>query len=703
MPEESSPKPSLKQEALAIAGFALALLLLASLLSYSPEDPSFNQYNTGAARNWVGTAGSHLAALLFDMFGLAVFWIPALLVIIALRFLQQEVVARQIIYLVLGWFFLVVTTCSLFSLVWGAERVSLFSRSYVTGGIIGRVIAQALLVAFNRFGAALLLVTAFILSLMMATGLSVYLLWHRARDKVEIWMGKLRGTRPAKRGRTSRPGENKPVPRIAEPVRSEKPALVLPPLQQELPFMCSAGDFKLPSLSLLDVPVKEEREKNKESLLANARLLENRLADFGVAGKVTEICPGPVITMYEFEPAAGVKINKITSLADDLALALRAGSIRIVVPIPGKSVIGIEIPNSYRESVYLREVLESDAFSKTSSPLTMALGKDIFGQPVVTDMGKMPHLLIAGATGAGKSVFLNAAISSILFKATPDQVRFLMIDPKRIELSAYEDIPHLLYPVVTEPKKATRALRWAVGEMERRYVLLEENKAKNIYKYNQKSDQSLPYILIVIDELADLMLVSSHEVEEYITRLAQMARAAGIHLLIATQRPSVDVLTGVIKANFPTRISFQVSSKIDSRTILDIGGAENLLGAGDMLFLPPGTARLERIHGAYVSEVEIMRVVDFLKGQKGPSYDEIILDSGETEGEAADGADYDEKYEEAVKLVSEIGQASISMIQRRLRVGYNRAARMIETMEKEGLVGPADGSKPREVLLHKMD
>lgn len=686
---------------MAVIGFALALLLLASLLSYSPEDPSFSQYNTGAARNWVGTVGAHVAALLFDIFGLAVFWMPILLVIIALRFLQQEVVARQIIYLVLGWFWLLVATASLFSLIWSPDRVSLFSKSYIAGGIVGRLTADVLTLKFNRFGAFLILVTSFILSLMMATSLSVYLLWYQARNKVEILAGKLRALRKVKKAGVSQPGEKKQAPRITDLVPSDKSEIIVPSVQEELPFMRSSGDFKIPSLSLLDVPLKEERERNKESLLANARLLENRLADFGVAGKVMEICPGPVITMYEFEPAPGVKINKITALTDDLALALRAGSIRIVVPIPGKSVIGIEIPNTYRESVYLREVLESDVFSNASSKLTIALGKDTFGQPVVTDLAKMPHLLIAGATGAGKSVFLNTVICSIFFKSTPDQVRFLMVDPKRIELSAYEDIPHLLHPVVIEPKKATKALRWAVAEMERRYARLEEKKAKNIDKYNQNSDKPLPYILIVIDELADLMLVSSHEVEEYITRLAQMARAAGIHLIIATQRPSVDVLTGVIKANFPTRISFQVSSKTDSRTILDTIGAENLLGAGDMLFLPPGTARLQRIHGAYVSELEIMRVVDFLRGQKEPYYDQTILEAEETEEEIGDSDDYDEKYEEAVKLVLETGQASISMIQRRLRVGYNRAARMIETMEKEGLVGPADGSKPREVIVHK--
>ncbi|NVL93446.1 MAG: DNA translocase FtsK, partial [Desulfobacterales bacterium] len=487
------------------------------------------------------------------------------------------------------------------------------------------------------------------------------------------------------------------------------------PTQELFPFMNVADSFKLPSLDLLDeIPKSLDKEIEKESLKMNALRVEGKLRDFGVEGEVVEIVPGPVITMYEFRPAPGVKISKVASLADDLALNLRASNIRIVAPIPGKSAIGIEIPNNKRRLVTLKEILSSQLFLDSSYRLTIALGMDIIGQPVITDLTKMPHLLVAGATGTGKSVSINAMINSILFKASPETVRFVMIDPKRIELAPYQDIPHLLHPVVTNPKEAARALRWAVEEMERRYTLLSDKGVRNIEAYNRKVgrdkgsvepdmskkiDEHLPYIVIIIDELADLMMVSSREVEESLTRLAQMARAAGIHLIIATQRPSVDVLTGIIKANFPTRISFQVSSRVDSRTILDTMGAEHLLGDGDMLFLPPGVARLTRIHGAYVSEEEVKRVTSFLKEQMKPEYDTSIVAEIITEEEVEEvGGDKDEKYQEAVGLVLQTGQASISMVQRKLRVGYNRAARMIEAMEKQGIVGPSDGIRPREVL-----
>jgi S-DNA-T family DNA segregation ATPase FtsK/SpoIIIE len=426
------------------------------------------------------------------------------------------------------------------------------------------------------------------------------------------------------------------------------------------------------------------------------------------------IRPGPVITMIEFEPALGVKISKVTGLADDLALALKAISIRIVAPVPGKAVIGIEIPNPKRQLVTLREVLGHEIYHKSTSRLTIALGKDITGQPVVADLAQMPHLLIAGATGTGKSVGLNAMIISILYKATPEEVRFLMVDPKRIELSTYEGIPHLLRPVVTNPKVATTSLRWAIEEMERRYALLSDLEVRNIESYNQKlikeqkvytDDEDepqlrlLPFIIIIIDELADLMIVSSRETEEYLIRLAQKSRAAGIHLILATQRPSVDVITGLIKANFPTRVSFQVSSRVDSRTILDTIGAERLLGLGDMLFIPPGTSRLKRIHGAYVSEDEVKKVVEYLKTQQAPVFEASILELQEEETREEELGDRDDKYADAIEIVAETRQASISMLQRRLRIGYNRAARIIEMMEKEGLVGPSDGIKPREVYV----
>lgn len=467
-------------------------------------------------------------------------------------------------------------------------------------------------------------------------------------------------------------------------------------------------NFRLPPISFLNNPAAHQDSADPEYLNAQAERLENKLNDFGIKGEVVNISPGPVITTFEYKPAPGIKISRIVNLSDDLALALSALSIRIVAPIPGRDVIGIELPNATREIVYLKDIIASDEFYRAKSKLTLCLGKDIIGKPVTTSLDKMPHLLIAGATGTGKSVALNAMITSILYNATPNEVKFIMIDPKRIELSFYNDIPHLITPVVTDMKKATNALFWAVKEMEKRYDLLAESKVKNIRQYNREvkygapgstDGSQLPFIVIIIDELADLMMVASRDVEVALARLAQMARAAGIHLVLATQRPSVDVLTGVIKANFPTRISFQVSSKIDSRTIIDSNGAENLLGNGDMLFLPPGTAKLARIHGAYISEEELTKVISFLKDQTEPDYIEDVTEFGQEQPSDLEKEDYDERYDEAVALVTKTRQASISGIQRHMRIGYNRAARMIETMEKEGIVGPSDGAKPREVLV----
>jgi S-DNA-T family DNA segregation ATPase FtsK/SpoIIIE len=407
--------------------------------------------------------------------------------------------------------------------------------------------------------------------------------------------------------------------------------------------------------------------------------------------------------MYEFEPAPGIKVSRIANLADDLAMALSAVSIRIIAPIPGKAVVGIEVPNKVRQTVYLREIIESEVFASSKNMLTLSLGKTIAGEPFVADLTKMPHLLVAGSTGSGKSVSLNTMIISILFKATPLNVRFMMIDLKMLELSPYEGIPHLLLPVMTNAKNAKTALRWLIDEMERRYQVMNEKGVRNIDKYNQKmvkeEGETIPYIVVVIDELADLMMVSSKEVEEYIARLAQMARASGIHLILATQRPSVDVLTGIIKANFPARMSFKVTSKVDSRTILDTNGAESLLGAGDMLFLSPGVGRLQRIHSPFVTEGEIKRIVEFLKNQGAPTYHEEILEEKDESGDTEEMND--EKYEEAIEFVHEKGEASISMIQRRFRIGYNRAARIVERMEREGVVGPSTGIKPREVLRRK--
>ncbi len=487
------------------------------------------------------------------------------------------------------------------------------------------------------------------------------------------------------------------------------------------------GQYTLPSLGLLDSPPPHMGPIDETDLRRQASMLEKKLAEFGILGRVSEIHPGPVVTMYEYEPAAGIKVNRITGSADDLSVAMGGRSIRIVPHLPGKAAVGIEIPNLEREIVYLKEILSDNKFRKSSTKLPLAMGKNIGGTPVIADLTKMPHLLVAGATGAGKSVAINAMICSILYKSSPEEVRMILVDPKMLELSIYDGIPHLLLPVVTKPKDATTALRWAVREMERRYRLLSDAGVRNILGYNSMVEREgieltsqeeadarlaadpdaichtgkMPFIVIVIDEMSDLMMIASREMETYITRLAQMARASGIHLILATQRPSVDVITGLIKANFPSRVSFKVSSKHDSRTIIDTVGAEHLLGSGDMLFMAPSASSLIRLHGAYVTEHEISHIVDHVKSQSETRYDESILhDVPELTSNSVEG-DQDELYDQAVHLVSKNGQASISMVQRRLRIGYNRAARLIERMEHEGVVGPADGSKPRRVMVQE--
>ncbi len=488
------------------------------------------------------------------------------------------------------------------------------------------------------------------------------------------------------------------------------------------------GGFRLPPLSLLDIPPAERTQIDEAALQRSARVLEQKLLDFGVEGHVVEVQPGPVVTMYKFEPGSGIKVSQIVNLADDLSMALKAAAVRIQAPVPGEAVVGIEVPNRKRELVFLRDIMESSEFAGAQSQLTIALGKDIAGRPMATDLARMPHLLIAGATGTGKSVSLHTMIASILFNATADDVRFVLIDPKMLELSVYEHIPHLLVPVVVDPEKAASALLWATQEMENRYLMIRDLGVRNIDGYNRAlashkapvelkpvnqiaegtplaegpppaiEHRKLAKIVIVIDELADLLLSEGKTVERDITRLAQKARAAGIHLILATQRPSVDVITGLIKANLPARISFQVTSRVDSRTILDSIGAERLLGAGDMLFMPPGSAKLLRLHGPFVSEQEIRKVTDFLRAQGAPDYRMEILETKPPSEELGEGSDErDDMYDEALEIVRETGQASISMIQRRLRVGYNRAARMVEQMEREGIVTPPDGARPREV------
>jgi len=737
---DDSTKERLRHEVMGILLVALGIFVLLSLVSYDPSDPSFFSYASPKVReihNWMGTVGAYLSCLLFQGFGFSSFLIPFVLGVFAFSFILRWEWKYPSVKLV-GWLVILLVTSALSSLWFGPQR-----QDPMVGGFVGEIISRGLVRYFNPPGASVLLLLFLVLSFVLGTGISFIAVLQRGGSGLRRFAEKVGTLKTMRRERAERAKkwvkrkEAKGEAEIMPPMVVEKPSP--PPKrgaiveQEAFEFLETKSDFQLPPISLLEAEAEKRQKIDRDSLIMNSRILEKKLSDYGVEGKVVEVRPGPVITVYEFEPAPGVKVSRIVNLSDDLALALSALSIRIVAPIPGKSVVGIEVPNAVRETVLLREIIDSDPFRSSKSKLSFGLGKDISGEPFVVDLARMPHLLVAGSTGSGKSVSINSMICSILFKATPDEVRFLMIDPKMLELSDYEGIPHLLLPVVTHPKKAAAGLKWLVEEMERRYSVLAEKGVRNIENYHQRvekdlkerkkvykrkgdaleggeekpaeSMEKLPYIVVVIDELADLMMISSREVEESITRLAQMARAVGIHLLLATQRPSVDVLTGIIKANFPARISFQVTSKVDSRTILDTIGAEHLLGAGDMLFLPPGSSKLTRLHGAFVSSTEIKKVVEFLKNQGKPSYDPSILLEvrKEKETEAGGEDEYDEKYDEAVAFVAELGQASISLIQRRFRIGYNRAARIIEKMEEQGVVGPSDGVKPREVLAKKIE
>jgi len=702
--------PSFAQEALAVTGLFAAVFLLLCLVSYSL--PVLNAAAYTAASNWCGSVGHHIAWGLMSMLGISSFWFIILLVFFAVQFFSRTSDFERLPLIFLGSVGILIASSSLLGIMYPAEGdfISIVGRYYPAGGMLGSWLAHFLKTYLGTPGAILLLLLLLIFSLMFAVRFSPYFVGRKiltaAYGRIGEGYFQKSGTKPKKekitRDIVQEPRISTSIPSVNEPVKMEEAEEEEAEDFQVTPV--STGEYRLPGIGLLDKVDTAATEVSLEHYYEVSKQLENKLRDFGISGKVEGISPGPVVTTYEFAPAPGIKITRIVSLADDLAMGLKAESVRIVGSIPGKAALGIEIPNPQREIVYIRDIVASETFKNSASRLTLGLGKDVVGQPVVADLAKMPHLLIAGATGSGKSVGINSIICSILFKSTPDEVRFLLIDPKRIELSGYEDIPHLLHPVVVDPKMANRALQWAVREMERRYMLLDEMRVKSFASYNKVAEEKLPLIVIVVDELADLMMISSREVEESIARLAQMARAAGMHLILATQRPSVDVLTGLIKANFPTRISFKVFSKIDSRTILDMSGAEHLLGDGDLLFLPPGKARMQRIHGAYISEKETERVIEFLKEQGTARYDESVLVAVEEENGDSNGIgedEYDERYDEAVALVCETGQASISMVQRRLRVGYNRAARMIEIMEKEGIVGPSDGSKPREVLARK--
>ncbi len=721
----------MRKEIIGILLFFLVIFTLISLLSYHHADPSIhNAGGTGPVSNLFGTVGAHTAGILIGLWGLGAFWVPILLLLASVHFFSDQ--SRQVLVtIVVGGLLLLCTTGSLLALK--QDHFEIFGSRFSSGGIIGIPLKAFLIEYANPTGGAMILGLVWLIGFILATRFSLVGSYQRFKSAISQMTTRLKDQRikSKERRQKSKKRRKNLKAKAKRPDREIKikaptpapPKKQVQPEQKMFDFMRDDSTYHLPSIELLEDPEQRPISINDESLRMQSKLLEKKLEDFGVKGEVVAVTPGPVITTFEYSPAPGIKINKIVNLTDDLALALRAISIRIVAPIPGKAAIGIEVPNVDRETVRFKEIVASEAYESAKSKLTICLGKDIVGHPVVSTLDKMPHLLIAGATGAGKSVALNTMICSLLYKAAPSDVKLIMVDPKRIELSAYDGIPHLITPVVKDAKKATNALFWAVKEMEQRYELLSERKARNIGQYNQKvlkdlnktkkaakneegdaaPPSLLPYIVIIIDELADLMMVASRDVEVALTRLAQMARAAGIHLILATQRPSVDVLTGIIKANFPTRLTFQVSSKTDSRTIIDTNGAENLLGMGDMLFLPPGTGRLQRIHGAYISETELSNIIECIKEQQSPEYDQKVVESPQQEESDGGEKEYDERYDDAVALVTRNGQASISMIQRHLRIGYNRAARIVEVMEQEGVVGPADGAKPREVLVRNYE
>ena len=757
---------------LGIAILAFSLFTIVSLATYSATDPSMNTSLSSQelVTNSGGLVGAYISDGLVQLFGSSSFFFPMITLIIGWACVRRKEFNHWPLRLVSG-IFLLTGICALSAVLMNAGPV--FKGYAEIGGLTGAVLGKFLVIWLSPVGATIFLITMIFASLLAMTGKTV-------NSILEI-VGKLVGTGIGKLLRllnnlklivsefvntvrkSSLTAKDEPYDRVVptEPLIITRPKLpgittgstqtpiIIPRKRKTIvnfvvnenqPPVPENGDYQIPPVNLLNEPLPiEDSDEMKEEILISTSILERKLSDFGVEGKVVQVLPGPVITLYEFEPAPGIKVSRILALSDDLALAMRALSLRILAPVPGKPVVGIEIPNIRKEVVSFKEIITSKEFVESDSKLMMVIGKDNIGEPVVQDLATIPHLLMAGSTGAGKSVGLNAMICSILLNATPDEVKMIMIDPKMLELSIFDGIPHLIAPVVTNPKKAAAALSWAVDEMENRYKLMSKVGVRNITGFNVKMDtereeykmklkqwehdnknsvksdeiepeeesdkpteppEKLPYILIVIDELADLMMVASKGVEEALTRLAQMARASGIHLIVATQRPSVDVLTGIIKANFPSRISYKVTSRVDSRTILDSMGAEKLLGKGDMLFMPPGTHRLLRIHGAMVSDEEIQKIISFIKEQKKPTYRDQIFEVTVTDkGKTKEEEDYDERYDEALAIVAKDRQASISYIQRRLRIGYNRAASIIEMMERDGVVGPSDGVRPREIYV----
>ncbi|HML87051.1 MAG TPA: DNA translocase FtsK 4TM domain-containing protein [Methylomusa anaerophila] len=668
--------------------------------------------------------GLFFTKLLKYTFGIGALLMPIVLIIIGLRYIMTK---REIVYSVKFWgilllYFLLLSIFHHIKTIPGQEIMP--DSLAPGGGLVGGMILFTLRKLLGVDGSMVVLVALSICAVLMATTWSLAQTLLTAKQKaIESIMEAREAIASATEEMgcdkhstkfydqqqdsasfisNENDGHSEPEPSMpyqktgAEEfqIHGEKPTEVLHKIQND-----TNSAYKLPSLALLNKPNKPRSSKLPKEISDNARILEQTLESFGVSAKVINTCQGPTVTRYELEPAPGVKVSKIVNLADDLALKLASSGVRIEAPIPGKAAIGIEVPNKELAGVMLREVLESDDFQRSSSRLTVALGKDIAGQPVTAELTKMPHLLVAGATGSGKSVCINTLITSILFKAKPDEVKLVLIDPKMVELTNYNGIPHLLSPVVTDSKKAASALNWAVQEMERRYALFATGGVRDITRYNEVNlEGRLPFIVIIIDELADLMMVAPVDVEDAICRLAQKARAAGLHLVLATQRPSVDVITGTIKANVPSRISFAVSSQVDSRTILDMAGAEKLLGKGDMLFYPVGAAKPLRVQGAFISDSEVEELVEFIRQQAEPEYNEGVT-AAESTSENTEQHFEDELLEEAVKMVLETGQASVSMLQRKFRIGYTRAARLIDTMEEMKIVGPNLGSKARDIIM----
>ncbi|MBI4697725.1 MAG: DNA translocase FtsK 4TM domain-containing protein [Nitrospirae bacterium] len=682
----------IKHEIAGVLAISLAIVTLLSLFTHKQWDTSPFTYKVTGVNNLLGISGSYLSDILLQGLGLTSYLIPIFLCIYGIRKILGKEKRHRTLVTLSAFLILTLSISSLLTL--------LFRES--SGGILGFMATRLSIQFLSVTGSLFLFVPLLLVTLMLLTPFSI-VDFIRGAKKARISSIPMPFSTTGKEPPQIKMEEAPPTTPSLPVYKQEALPLAFPAEPKPRAARKITGAYELPNIDLLKDPSPSRSRPTKEDLLLSSSLLEKKLQDFSIEGRVTQVNPGPVITQFEFEPAPGIKINKVVSLADDLALTLKATSLRIAT-IPGSSTLGIEVPNKDRDEVLLKEIISSESFRKGSSKLSLALGKDISGNSIVVDLGKMPHLLIAGATGAGKSVGINTMVLSLLYRASPKDVKLIMIDPKRLELPVYEGIPHLMHPIITSPKEAAETLRKVVLEMERRYRLLAEKGSRNIDAYNKKikatpTDEAepIPYLVIFIDELADLMLVSAHEVENSIARLAQMARAAGIHLILATQRPSVDVITGVIKANFSSRVSFRVASKLDSRIILDTYGAEQLLGKGDMLFVSPGM-KMIRIHGAYVSEEEVKRVVDFIKTQGAPDYttfEELVPE----QPDEPDLAEKDELYEQARDLVLSTGQASISYVQRRLKIGYNRAARIIEMMQEEGLIGPpGEAGKPREIL-----